>query len=588
MTIETRPSSARCGEPRSLRSRSPIVVLVLLALAVAVLLAPAAMAQSGGAASDPLALLPVQRAELTARDGAAVNGFGPESVAGGTLAYQLGSRPAGIDPLSADEHQGFIVADALFDGLTSLDAQTSAVLPGAASSWEVSEDVTVWTFHLRAGAKYSNGTPVTAQDFKFAWERLFTGESRDWASYVLSNVKGTAAVASGKTRHLSGVVAANATTLVVTLKAPFADFPSTVANPNLAPVPRGLLSTVKKIRQFRNAPVGNGPFMLAEPWNRHSTISLVPDPGYDGTKPHIAGITFTVIADPAAAYARFQAGELDVASFPAASLASVEAAYGTSADGYTSEPGHQVVSGPSTGVLWCTFNTKKAPLNDVRVRRAFSLALDRTKISATAYPPAQILTAATDILAPGIPGYVPDQWRYAQHDLAQATALLTEAGFPGGAGLPEITFLTTNKATKSEYKTDLAAIGVKVRFVEVSQAQFWSRWESGKFMMCQDGRSPAVAPTAADTLYNVFYGPLSESGAFYDDPTVTAALRLACETLDDAARVAALRSVDATIAADVPVTPIAYFNRTVVCSARLHEAVLSQMDWFDFTRVWME
>jgi len=242
------------------------------------------------------------------------------------LAYQLSSKPAGIDPLYAFDSEGAVVVDALFDGLTSWESQTSAVLPAAASSWDANAKVTVWTFHLRAAAKFSNGTSVTAQDFKFAWERLLTSANGDWGSYLLSGVKGAAALASGKARHLSGVVAKNKTTLVVTLNAPFADFPSTVANPSLAPVPRGLLGTAKKAARYRNAPVGNGPFMLAEPWDRKNTVRLVASPGYYGAAPHLAGITFTVIEDLAAAYAQFQAGTLDVATFPAASLAEVEAA----------------------------------------------------------------------------------------------------------------------------------------------------------------------------------------------------------------------------------------------------------------------
>ena len=507
---------------------------------------------------------------------------------GGTLAYQLCQQPSGIDPLSSYGSQGYLVVHALFDGLTSLDAQTSAVLPAVASSWDANGNVTVWTFHLRPDAEFSNGAPVTSQDFKFAWERLLTGADKGWGSFLLSPVKGTAALAAGKAKHLSGVVARDKATLVVTLTAPFADFPSTVANPSLAPVPRGLLSTAKKAARYRNAPVGNGPFMLAEPWNRKSTIDLVASPGYYGTAPHIAGIRFSVVTDLAAAYAQFQAGAFDVAAFLTASLASVEASYGASADGFTAEPGHQVVSGPIAGVMWSVFNTKKAPLSDVRVRRAFSLALERTKIAAAVPvpPPFMQVTPATDMLSPGVPGYVPGQWLYAKLDLAQAKALLAEAGYPGGAGLPEITFLTTDQAGKAEYATDLAALGVKVRFVEVSRAQFWPRWQSGRFMMCQDGWN--WYPTAAGALYNSFYGPLDGSGSFYDDAAVNASLRQANETLDDAARLAAIQSINATIAPDVPVTPIAYFSRTAVCSARLHEAVLSPLDLFDFTRVWIE
>ena len=371
---------------------------------------------------------------------------------------------------------------------------------------------------------------------------------------------------------------------MVTLTAPFADFPSIVANPSLGPVPRGLLSSAAKARRYHKAPVGNGPFMLAKAWDRQSTIGLVSSPNYAGTKPSIAGITFTVVEDPAAAYTQFKAGAFDVAAFPAASLAEVEAAYGTSADGFAASPGHQVVTGPRAGVIWTVFNTKMAPLDDVLVRRAFSLALDRTKLAATIFPGSELLSPATDMLSPGVPGYVPGQWLSAKLDQAQAAALLADAGYPGGSGLPEITFLTTDQASKAQYKTDLAAIGVKVRFVEVSQEKFFPRWLTGKYMMCQDGGYTA-SPTAGEVLYDLFYSPLNLSDSFYDDPAVDAALRQACGTLDDAARVAAFKSIDATVAAAAPVTPVAYFGRTTVCSARLDGAVLSQMGLFDFTNV---
>ena len=506
---------------------------------------------------------------------------------GGTLAYQLSSQPAGIDPLFASDFTAAVVVDALFDGLTSWDSKTSAVLPAVASSWQANADVTVWTFHLRADARFSNGTRVTAQDFKFAWEQLLTGADKAWGSYLLNDVKGSAALAAGSAKHLSGVVVRNRTTLVVQLTTPFADFPSTVANPSLAPLPRGLLSTAEKAASYHDAPVGNGPFMLAEPWNGASTISLAAAPAYYGTKPHIAGIRFTVIADRATAYAQFQAGVLDVARFPAASLAEVQAAFGTSADGFTAQPGHQVIQGPRAGINYCVFNTKLAPLDNVLVRRAFSLALDRSKFAAAIYGMAP-RELPTDMLSPGVPGYVPGQWRYAKLDLAEAAALLAEAGYPGGAGLPEITFLTPGDAYLSEYKTDLAAIGVNVRLVvEASYEQFYAKWNSGTFMMFQEGWTDDV-PTADNVLYNLFYGPLDGSDSFYDDPAVNASLRRARATRNTAARVTAFESIDATIGADAPVTPVAYITRSVVCSARLHEAVLSPMNLFDFTRVWMQ
>ena len=106
-------------------------------------------------------------------------------------------------------------------------------------------------------------------------------------------------------------------------------------------------------------------------------------------------------------------------------------------------------------------------------------------------------------------------------------------------------------------------------------------------MMFQHGWMDDV-PTADNVLYNLFYGPLDGSDSFYDDPAVNASLRRARATRTTSARVAAFESIDATIGADAPVTPVAYITRSVVCSARLHEAVLSPMNLFDFARVWMQ
>jgi oligopeptide transport system substrate-binding protein len=505
---------------------------------------------------------------------------------GGTLVYQLSSKPAGIDPLFANYTQGWIVADALFDGLTSWDAQNSTVMPAVASSWTANANATVWTFHLRAHARFTNGKAVTAQDFKFTWERVVKGG----LSWLLSDVKGTQAFAAGKAKHISGVVAKNKTTLVVKLTRPFADFPALVAYPNLAPVPRGLLSTAKKVAKFRNAPVGDGPFMLAKPWKRRSTIRLVANPHYYGTKPNIAGITFKVIASPATAYAQFQAGKLDVANFPAASLAAAEAAYGTSADGFTAEPSQQVILGPNAELSFWGFNTAKAPLDNVLVRRAFSLALDRTKLSAKlGAANATVAVPAGDMLSPGVPGYVAGQWPLATLDLTQAVALLTQAGYAGGVGLPQISCLYTaaQLGLVTEFKTELAAIGVQVQLIKVgSLTQLYQRIYSGQFMTSPEGWIDDY-PAAADVLYNLFYGPMNGTGSSYNNPAVNAALRQACKTLGTATRVAAFQSIDATVAGDVPVTPIAYMGRTVVCSARLHDAVLTPMNLFDFKRVWI-
>jgi len=133
---------------------------------------------------------------------------------------------------------------------------------------------------------------------------------------MLSNVKGTNEFAAARP-STSAASSPRTDHARVKLTTPLADFPSLVANPNLAPVPRGLLTTAKKIGQFRNARRRRA-VHARQAVERHSTISLVANPDYWGTKPNVAGITFKVIAKPATAYAQFQAGTLDIANFPAA------------------------------------------------------------------------------------------------------------------------------------------------------------------------------------------------------------------------------------------------------------------------------
>jgi oligopeptide transport system substrate-binding protein len=221
-------------------------------------------------------------------------------VTGGTLVYQLGSLPTGIDPVSAQDPDGFNVVNALFDSLTAWDPVTSEVEPAAAASWEANANATVWTFHLQPGAKFSNGSPVRAIDFKVAWERLFKGAAPNGMNYLLDDVQGSLRLANHKALHLSGVSAPDASTLVVTLKHPLGDFPSIVASPNLGPVPHVLVRNPATRAAFHKAPVGNGPFKLAQAWNGRRVIKLVANPTYYGTKPYIDGVTFKVMTDMAA------------------------------------------------------------------------------------------------------------------------------------------------------------------------------------------------------------------------------------------------------------------------------------------------
>ena len=506
---------------------------------------------------------------------------------GGTLVYQLWNKPTGIDPVHVADFEGLHVTDALFDSLTRWDAVTGEVLPSAALSWDISADAKVFTFHLDPAAKYSNGKPVTALDFKFAWERLFRQQSP--FTYLFWDVKGFSRIASGRSAHLSGVAAPDATTLVVTLRSPFADFESTVGNPVLGPVPRARFSTRARAAAYGANPVGNGPFKLAKAWNHLATVQLVATSGttYTGVKPYIARHHVQDRGDGADAYTRFQAGKLDVAGFPYEQMTDVVAAYGKSTNGLTSQPGQQVVPGPDAVTSFIDLNNKKPPFDDVRIRQAASLALDRVKLTDDAVHPtwwSPPVSPATGMLPPGNPGYVPGTWVYNMLNVSEAQALLTAAGHTDGAGLEPVTLLyfPFSGAYAREIKTELTAVGFTVNMVKVTDV---GRLFSGKFSLSILGWS-ADNPSAENFLYALFFSGADNALCGYSG--ADAELSAARATVDDAARLAAWKVCDAKIGADVPVIPIAHWGRTVVCSTRLHDATLSEMELFDYTTVWIQ
>jgi len=189
---------------------------------------------------------------------------------GGTFNFYI-SEPAFIDPFNLQESEGTQVGQAVFDSLVSFDPITSELKPAAAVSWEPNEDATVWTFKLVEGAKFHDGSDVTADDFKYAWERICTPANESEISYHLGAVKGYDAMQEGTATELEGVKVIDDYTLEVTLNYGFADFEFVVGHPALAPVPKEAVEADPAA--FSDMPIGNGPFKMAEPWAHDQYIN---------------------------------------------------------------------------------------------------------------------------------------------------------------------------------------------------------------------------------------------------------------------------------------------------------------------------
>lgn len=333
---------------------------------------------------------------------------------GATFRFAL-AEPMAIVPGDVADPGGLVIVDALFDSLTRTDA-SGALQPAAATSWRADDDLRVWTFRLRRGATFHDGTPVTAADFVRSWDRA-VAQRRD-AGYHLRDVAGYDAVARGEATHLAGLAAIDGRTLRVELRAPFADFPVVAGHPALGPLPAAAATD----SGFPAEPVGNGPFRMDGPWARGQFVRVVRAEGWR-TGPRVAldEVVFQVM-DPETAYIAFQQGRVDFAPLPPGALVEARRRYGSAGDG-SSGPG--VLDGPTGQVYFLAFDERVPPFGDPDVRRAVALAIDRTELAAALGPDVQ---PALRLVPPAVPDARRTSCELCVADPDEAARLFAAAG----------------------------------------------------------------------------------------------------------------------------------------------------------------
>ena len=375
-----------------------------------------------------------------------------------TLNLHLGAEPASIDPAYATSGGGGSYAVQLFEGLTTLDKHLQ-VIGGMAEDWTVGENeegLPLYTFTIREGALWSDGRPVRAQDFVFAWQRAVDPATEADSAYLLYPIRNARQILEGvttekedgstQTEYLEptelGVYAVDDQTLEVTLEGPCPYFLELLTLPIFYPVredtvtqsPLGWTNTAETC-------LTNGPYMFKE-WNHDRSLSMVVNDGYwdfDPTSP--LGLHFVLSDDDAAVYEDFSQGRLLMAStFPPLERDALTQT-GT------------LTQVPRLGAYYYAFRTGETAqeaLQDPNVRKAISLAVDREAIAATGNFGR---VAAAGLVPYGVPGPGRGEdfrktgkayFSGHEQDLARAKDLLAAAGYPGGAGFPTITFLTND------------------------------------------------------------------------------------------------------------------------------------------------
>jgi oligopeptide transport system substrate-binding protein len=444
---------------------------------------------------------------------------------------------------------------ALSEGLVTPAPDNAPPEAAAAENWEVSPDGLTYTFHLRSTAQWSNGAPVTADDFVASYRRVLTPGTAAPKAPLFFMVKNARAFATGELHDFSavGIRAPSPLTLVVTLERPMPQFLRYVASGPWIPVnPRVVTSLGRHWTRPGNF-VGNGAFTLEE-WRPHQRIVVRKNPAYHAAdRIHLDEIQFIAFDSGDTEERAFRAGQLDITM----------AVPFTKLETYWTERPDEAHRAPLAETRYLTFNTTRPPLNDVRVRRALSLALDRTRLAEKVVRAGQ--EPAFRLIPPVLRGADDRDTHLAggiEDNVATARALLAEAGFPNGRGFPSLELSgwpvgpPVMEAIQEMWKKEL---GIDVKLLTREARVHVAALRAGLYDIGFITAIPDV-PDAANLLADFTTGSTGNyphwSDARYDDLMAAAA-----NTPEAAQQAARLRDAEARLLEECPVAPL-YFNTT--------------------------
>ena len=490
------------------------------------------------------------------------------------LNYGNGAEPQDLDfqiVTGVPEHR---LAITFFEGLVSEDPQLN-VIPGVAEKWEVSPDGLVYTFHLRADAKWSNGDPVTAEDFVQSYRRMITPALAAEYSYMLWLVVGAEDYNKGKLADFAqtGFKALDPRTLQLTLRqaAPFllhamnhyAWFPLHI--PTLKKF--GALDRTSTPWSRPENFVGNGPYALKE-WRPNQKIVAVRSPTYwDRAAVKIDEIHFFPVELADTEERMFRTGQLHVTNEVPLTKIPV----------YQREQPDSIRIDPYNGIYFYRFNVKRKPFDDVRVRRALALALDReTLVKKVTLADEQ---PAYDFTPPDLLGYVSRHSFKA--DLAEAKRLLAEAGYPDGKGFPKAELLYN---TLEKHRTIAEALQQMWRKnLGIDITLFNQEWKVYIDAQHSQNYQFQRAGWIADYVDPHVFFDIWETGGGNNDtnwgnPEYDRLLRTALDTTTTAARYEVYQQMEKILIDEMPVMPIFFYTRARLISPKVKGYFTTPLD----------
>lgn len=487
-----------------------------------------------------------------------------------------GAEPKDLDSQTFVTSNELRIESALFESLVNLANDGRTLLPGVAESWEVSPDGRIYTFHLRSGARWSDGSPLTAEDLLYSYRRYFAPTLANVNAVYGYAIAGSREYNTGKNPSPAsvGVRIVDPQTFEIRLADRSPTFLSILAT--MYPVPRTVVERFGGGQRTGTAwtqpghLVGNGAFVLRA-WRPGQDLVVERNPRYwDAARVRLREIHFLPTDNPEAEERSYRSGELHTTyALPVSKLAV-----------YRDQAGGPLHVSPQLHTNYLVFHTTQPPFTDARVRRAFSLALDRDRLIPQVLHEAG--SPAHTLARPGSAGYAPAP--PLDYDPAQARALLAAAGYPGGRGFPAVEFAfypgRAREVMEALQQVWLRELGVRVSLATQEKNVLFDRMSAHNFTAAEMGYFYAEDAPEAMLLM-----ALSDSGynyAQWHSPAYDRAYAAAIHAGTAADYQAALGAMDRLLQAEVPYAPLFYVNQCFLVSPQVRgwrDNALGQIDW---------
>ena len=378
-------------------------------------------------------------------------------------------QTADVQKTSKDYEVPFNIFDRLVDVEVDADGN-SKIVPSLAESWDISDDGLEYTFHFRQGGKFHSGNDFTAEDVAYTFHRMLTVEGGVNTEFI-DQIKGADELLAGETDTLEGVEVVDDYTIKVTLKEPFAGFLASISSPGVSIYDSE--ATEAAGDQFGMDPavtVGTGPFEFAS-WSFNNQLVLTRNEDYWKGASGLPGVVIKIIPDTETQSMMFESGELDILDLDYAA---------DSVDRFTETYPDQIVQGPRVGIVYFTMNFNKEPFQDVRVRKAVQMSIDRQAILDALYGGRGQVEQG--IFPHGLIGFNPDQEEI-KYDPEAAKTLLAEAGYADGFDM-EIAADSSASDTMTmalEIVSDqLAEVGIRAEIKNYDESTWLETRKSGE------------------------------------------------------------------------------------------------------------